>query len=534
MKNVKLFSVIFALILLSACSLTGDPEVQNYTVPSWTLYQRALKSGQTVQEAKTLLVSKNYPYNVNTTIHADPSMQMGVSWYTNTNVTGGVVQIMEGKTNRFSIFSRVRKIPAICVSVDTINYVSLGTPERNSNEGLITATGFVAGEKRSYTSNKALITGLKPNTEYSYRVGKKGAWSEIGAFTTAGTGKEAFEFIYVTDTQANTDDNFDVSKKTIEKASEYVPNARFLLATGDLIDSGGTNSSEWEWEQWFEKMQHIWLRLPIVPVQGNHDKSPFNNWFHHFNTDISYNEQQSDENAKTTMNGTVYSFVYGDALFMVISFEDMIKGESHFSALEQWMRKQVASHSDVKWKIIAVHKAMFTGHSDRLAGQESITLRKRFPSVYQELGIDLVIQGHDHLYQVIGVVAVDGTNYRHLADAVSNQTIVAPTPADGRTYSTDVTGKQGGIFDVSDGMIFFMNNSAGKKKYFPSSKEQIEAGFPQHGIKDYFDLLNKFGQTGEPTFSKVSITTDAINVSTYTVSDTGQARIFDEFRIVKN
>ena len=531
MKNLNLFFLIFVLTLFSACA--GNPEAQDYTVPSWTLYQRALKSGQAVQEAKTLLVSKKYPYNVNATINGDPSMQMGVAWYTNTNVTGGVVQVVEGKADRASAFSGAREITAVCVAIDSINYISKGTSERNSNAGIIAATGFAAGEKRSYTSNKALITGLKPNTVYSYRVGKKGAWSAIGSFTTASAGKEAFDFIYVTDTQANTDENFDVSKMTVEKAYNDVPNARFLLVTGDLIDSGGLNSSEWEWEQWFEKIQQVWLHLPIAPVQGNHDKSLSNNWFHHFNTDISYNAQQSDEDAKTAMDGTVYSFVYGDALFLVINFEDMPKGEPYFSALEQWIRKQIVAHSDVKWKIAAVHKAMFTGHARRLTGTESITLRDRFVSVFQELGIDLLIQGHDHLYQVIGVVAADGKDIRHLPEAVTNQTFVTPTPADGTIRSTDVTGKQGGTFDVSNGIVYFMNNSAGKKKYNPYSKEQIEAGFAEHGIKNYFDLINKFGQTGEPTFSKVSVTTDAIDIATYTVSDTGEATLFDKIKLVK-
>ena len=533
MNDLKLFSIILALTLSGACQDVREPEMQNFTVPSWTLYQRALKAGKAENEAKALLVSKDFPYNINATIHGDPSMQMGFAWYTNADVTGGGVQIVEGKTGRVSAFSGARTIPAVCLAVDTVNYVSLADSVRNSNAGLIAATGFTGGEKRSYTSNKALITGLKPNMTYSYRVGKKGAWSEIGSFTTAGAGKEGFEFIYITDTQANTDENFDVSAKTVEKAFEQTPNARFLLVTGDLIDSGGMYSSEWEWEQWFEKMQHVWMHLPIAPVQGNHDKSPFGNWFHHFNTDVSFNRLQNDANAKTAMDGTVYSFVYGDALFMVINFEDMPNGEPYFSALERWMRRQVANHAGLKWKIVAVHKAMFTGHARRLAGQESITLRKRFAAVFQEVGIDLVLQGHDHLYQVIGVLAADGTDIRFLPEAVSNQVIVTPTPANGTILSTDVTGRQGGTFDVSDGMVFFMNNSAGRKKYNPFSKEQIEEGFPLHGMKDYFDMLNKYGQTGEPTFSRISVSTDVIDIATYTVNDTGMATLFDEIRIVK-
>jgi len=529
----KLFSFFFALALLSACKFSGEPEMHDYTVPSWTLYQRALKSGQTVQEAKALLVSKNFPYNVNTAINGCPTVQMGVAWFTNAGVAGGSVQIVEGRVEKASGFSRARIVPATSVAVDSTPYVSLGNPNRNRNAELIELSGFAAGEKRAYTSNKALLAGLKPNTLYSYRVGKKGAWSDIGSFTTAKAGKEPFEFIYVTDTQAHTDEMFDVSRITVEAAHRHVPDARFLLITGDLIDSSGAESSEWEWEQWFETMQDVWLRLPIAPVQGNHDKSPYNNMFYHFNTDVSFNAQQTDEKAKTAMDGTVYSFVCGDALFLVINFEDMSGGEPYFSALEQWMRRQVVAHSDAKWRIVAYHKAMFTGHARRLAGTEGIVLRSRFVPVFQDLGIDLLIQGHDHMYQVIGVLAADGETVKHLPEAVSDQTFVAPTLADGTQNSTDVTGKQGGTFDTSNGMLFFLNNSAGKKKYYPSSKEQIEAGFPQHGIKDYFDLLNKFGQTGEPTFSRVSVSTDAIDIATYTVSDTGAATLFDRFRIVK-
>ena len=528
----KIFFVLFALMLISAGN-SGLKE-HNYTVPSWTQYQRALKSGETNKKAKALLISKNYPYNINTTIHGDPSVQIGIAWFTNANVTGGAVQIIEGKVDKASAFSRAKVFTATCQAVDSVNYISSGAPNRNSNEKLMAETGFAAGEKRSYTSNKALLTGLKPNTEYSYRVGKRGAWSKIGYFTTAGAGKETFEFIYVTDTQANTDEMFDVSKKTIETACKHTPNARFLLVTGDLIDSGGAQSSEWEWEQWFEKMQNIWLRLPIAPVQGNHDRSPFSNWSHHFNTDNSYNEQQTDNDAKTNMSGTVYSFVYGDALLMVINFEDSRKGEPYFFALEQWMRKQVAKHSDTKWRIVAFHKTMFTGHSGRLGGRDGKNVRERFASVFQDLNIDLALQGHDHLYQVIGVLAADGTNYRHLPEAVSNQTMVMSTPADGGINSADVTGKRGGTFDVSNGMIYFLNNSAGKKKYYPSSKEQLEAAFPEHGIENFFDLLNKFGQTGEPTFSRIRVSTEAIDIATYTVCDDGEARLFDAITILKN
>jgi len=545
MKKNLLF-ILFALILLFACNNSGNLTAHgnlvergnlaacDYTIPSWTLYQRALHSGKSLDEAKNLLVSKDYPYNVDITINGDPAKQMGVAWFTNANVTGGVVQIVEGKAGNASAFDKAREIPAVSEAIDSINYISTG----KNNEEVIASTDFNKGEKCSYTGNKALMDHLKPNTTYSYRVGKEGAWSEIGSFTTAKDNKDAFEFIYATDPQANTDEMFDISKKTIETAYRQVPDAKFALIAGDFIESSREQSSEWEWEQWFEKLQSVWLHLPIAPVQGNHDTSPFHNWFNHFNTDTTYNAQQTDDLTKTAMNGTVYSFVYGDALFMVINYEDYQKGESYFGAIEKWLRKQVADHPDVKWKIVAFHKAMFTGsnmHQSSEPGkeQDGRIVRERFASVFQDLKIDLAIQGHDHIYEVIGVIAANGKNYTHLENAVSNQTFVTPTFADGKTLSADVTGKRGGTYDVSNGVLYFLNNSAGKKKYYPRSKEQMEAAYPQHGVKDYFSFFNKFGQTGEPTFSQIKVSAGAIDVATYTVDNDGKAERFDTFKIVK-
>jgi hypothetical protein len=54
------------------------------------------------------------------------------------------------------------------------------------------------------------------------------------------------------------------------------------------------------------------------------------------------------------------------------------------------------------------------------------------------------------------------------------------------------------------------------------------------GISDYFTYFTgRFGQTGEPTFSNISVSTDVINVNTYTVNDDGKATLFDTFNIVK-
>jgi hypothetical protein len=92
----------------------------------------------------------------------------------------------------------------------------------------------------------------------------------------------------------------------------------------------------------------------------------------------------------------------------------------------------------------------------------------------------------------------------------------------------------GGIFDVTNGTLFFLNNSSGKKKYEPRDSVAMEKGKGATGLSNYFNYFTgRFGQTGEPTFSNISVSTDAINVNTYTVSDSGKATLFDAFTIVK-
>jgi acid phosphatase type 7 len=97
-----------------------------------------------------------------------------------------------------------------------------------------------------------------------------------------------------------------------------------------------------------------------------------------------------------------------------------------------------------------------------------------------------------------------------------------------------VTGKLGGTFDVTGGPLYFLNNSAGKKKYEPRSKTTMDSAETTLGITNYFGLFSgRFGQTGEPTFSEVTVSTDSINIRTWTVSDSGVATVFDAFKVVR-
>lgn len=509
MKSVA-GAALVSLVLAAQPAFAQDLPAMNeadYSVPSWTRLRRALGE----------LQPATLPYSINMTINGNPETRMAFAWFTNPSVKTGKVQIVAKADAGESDFENPSiTVDATSAEVKDLNYVIA----KNKVPGIEPNT------KRSYTSHKALASGLNPGTTYSYRVGNEGGWSPVGRFTTARTQYEAekgYSFIYITDTQAQTDEMFDVSQKTVHAAQKMVSDASFVLCNGDLVETSGSNNSEWESEQWFATMQDVWMNYPLVVAQGNHDTSANSNFAWHFNTDRSFNATSA---VKTAMEGTVYSFVQGEALFLVINYEDY-KKEGYFTALADWMSGQVQANPDVKWRIATFHKNMFTGSGSHQSDNDGRLVREAMLPVFDELKIDLALQGHDHIYEVVG--PVNNSTKTLVEGAVEHIETVVPGGV-----RENMTGKAGGVFNVNEGTLYFLNNSAGKKKYEPRNEQAMIDALGDHGVDNYWGLFSgKFGQTGEPTFSDVKVTSDTIFISTYTVNDGGTPSLFDAFKVIK-
>ena len=522
--------IIFVALVLSATSFAMDNislanvlNEDNYTVPSWTVLRRAVKKATTLNDSISMvelqkaldgLKSKEMAYSIVSSLNGDPTSRLGFAWFTNGNITGGKVEIIRGLATTPDAFDTpLLSIEAICANIPGLNYCS-------KSNGLLDLADIPDNTKKSYTEHKAIAKGLTPNTTYSYRIGKQGAWSETGTFTTAKAGKDQFSFIYTTDPQANTDAMFDISQKTTHAANSMYPDANFWLSCGDLIESWGSNNSEWEYEQFIGTQQDIFMHKPFVPVIGNHDFSINRNFTHHFNTEMNCFDYQN-----STVPGSRYSFVYGDALFMGMSFEDY-NTPGTLDSIANWMKKQVAAHPDTKWRIAFYHKVLYTGSASHQSDMDSRIVREKMGPVFDELKIDLALQGHDHMYEVLG--------------PIKNNTLVEGAFTDRKVAAFDaranLNAKSGGIYNVTSGTLYFLNNSAGKKKYEPRSQEDMssEDVIRATGIPNYFSLFTgHFGQDGNPMFSNITVSTDNILVKTYEVDSSGAALPFDEFKIVK-
>jgi len=512
-------------------TVSGLLEV-DYTIPSWTKLLMAKKSVSVaptdvsinnLQVAKDELTPANQPFNISLTFNGNPTSNIGITWFTNGGVSNQMIEVYEGIVSNPSGSPKQNTpggVPIINTLVSTSAATTSNLTDLNYNvsgNNLTTLAGIASNSKRSYVSNKALLTDLSPNTTYSYRVGKPGAWSEVGTFTTAKANKDAFSFIYTTDPQANAVDMFDISQKTTHAAHAMYPNANFWLSCGDLIETSGSTNSEWEYEQFFATQQDIFMKKPFAAVIGNHDKSANKNFTNHFNT------AGPAFDATSTTPGSIYSYVYGDALFMALSFEDY-SVTGRLTEIADWMRAQVAANPDVKWRIVHYHKTIYTGSGSHQSDADAIVLRDQIAPIFDELKINLALQGHDHIYEVMGPIKAKAL----VNNSVKNQIAVT---FDART---NVTAKMGGLFNTQNGTLYFLNNSAGRKKYEPRSQSQMAAVEAGLGLSNYFGMFSgRFAQTGNPTFSNITVSTDTIEVKTFEVSDLAVATPFDSFKIVK-
>jgi hypothetical protein len=504
---------------------TGVLNEEDYTIPTWTLLKRGeetfssdfnydTESITELVEAVDSLQSSAMPYNVCMTINGNPETQMGFTWFTNYGKEAGEVQIVEGEVTNPNAFDSYQ----YSFIADTTNIIDL--PYCTSDNELDDLAGFEDSETRSYTTHKALATGLTANTIYSYRVGKDGAWSPIGTFTTGERNGETLRFMYLADTQAMNDEYFEASKNTALTAYDCIPDAQFCLMTGDLVESKGSSNSEWEWEQWFELMQPVWKNVPIAPVVGNHDISTNKNFTYHFNTDsVGFDHELS------TSPGGVYSFVQGDALFIAMSTEDY-DTEGFLDSLKQYIYDEVEANQDVRWKFAFYHKTIYTGSSSHQSDADSRTVREAMIPVFDSCGIDLAFQGHDHIYEVIGATR----DYQLVDGAV----IAVDSTSEESGVRSNMNGRNGGVFDVTNGTLFFLNCSAGLKKYSPRTEDEMVAAEDDTGIANYWGLFTgKFGQPDLPTFSDVVVTYDTVTITTYTVDDE-IIEEYDSFQVVKD
>ena len=282
------------------------------------------------------------------------------------------------------------------------------------------ATSIAANDEGFY-SNQATMTGLEENTTYVYRVVNGDTISQIYTFET-GDFDDGYGFILAGDPQigaGNTETDTVGWDETLDTAIAQL-DPDFLVSAGDQVN---TNNNE---TQYTGYLNDALTYLTSATTIGNHDSgsAAYNE---HFNL-----PNESDSLGATTA-GTDYWFVYDNTLFMVITSNNRSTAEH-----KEFMESAIAQNPDVRWKTVVFHHSVYSTASHVNDG-DIIERREELPPVMSELGIDVVLMGHDHVYT--RTYMMNGT-----------------TPDDSQGVQSEVTNPEG--------VLYLTANSASGSKYY--------------------------------------------------------------------
>ncbi|MFF4557651.1 fibronectin type III domain-containing protein [Streptomyces sp. NPDC001422] len=290
-------------------------------------------------------------------------------------------------------------------SADTAQKIQL-SPTSQVNVGAFpagAATFDALGTANISTSGgfnrHATITGLKENTTYSYRVGTEGNWSPTYSFKTQDF-EGNYDFLFLGDPQIGS--SGDTAKDqagwqdTLDVATKANPNAELLVSGGDQVESANTES---HWNAFLapdELRQYPW-----AATIGNHDVGgkAYEQHFATPNTDHS-GAYYSNGNPTSNTSGGDYWYIYKDVLFIDLNSNSYAtsQGGGGDEAHTKYVTDIVNQHgSEAKWKVLVYHHSIYSPASHAKDGDNK-TRRTDFPTTFSKLGIDLVLQGHDHSY----------------------------------------------------------------------------------------------------------------------------------------
>ena len=344
---------------------------------------------------------------------------------------------------------------------------------------VLDATVIEETNKDGFSSNSVTLEGLEPDTEYMYRFSNGDTVSEVKTFKTGKTGD--FSFFAAGDPQIGAgfeDEDEKGWDKTLKLLPELDPSASFLLSLGDQVN---ISDNERQYDAYINR--DGFNGLTLAPIIGNHDSG------NHAYTEHFKVPNVQDEG--TTKAGSNYYYVYNNTLFICLN-----TNKADFAEHKATIEKAIAENPNVKWRVVTFHQPPYTVATHAL-DKDVLNIRANLVPILKENKIDLVLNGHDHVYTRTHVM--DGTK----------SIIEWKDGEEGKAPSEYVNPK---------GIIYVTTNSASGSKFYNIKNEDFE----------YSAVKN---QEKIPNISNVKVTDNSIEVTTYRTSDKS---IVDSFKIVKN
>lgn len=323
---------------------------------------------------------------------------------------------------------------------------------------------------------------LEKNATYTYRIYDKyvDTGTKLATLNTKDLNAQSFSFVHVADTQEYPEKFKDVLKIVS-------PTTDFLLHTGDVVE---TSKYESEWKAMLNGNFKYLSSIPFMAISGNHEttyQNGSNETYKHFHNKIP--------SQVSTTKGYFYSFVYGNVKFIMLNTNDLSSNKLKKEQYD-WLINELENNNST-WTVVAMHNPMYSVGkygADSSKNAISLSLRSQLQGIFNQYGVDIVLQGHDH--------------------AVSR---TFPIDGNGNPKSENIETINGVDFTINpEGVLYLMNGTAGGQtrspystdsnlyKYAQASNECSWAQFDIDGNKLSVSV-NYYTSSGIKTYQKWGI-----------------------------
>jgi hypothetical protein len=333
----------------------------------------------------------------------------------------------------------------------------------------------------------AQLTGLAPDTEYSYTVtadNDSGSEPFAASFRTAPAGRARFRFTSFGDLATPNTQwvlSYGQSAYAVAAVESFKP--LFHLLNGDLCYADLNPTAQPEvWQDFGNNNQSSAANRAWMPCLGNHEVE-FDNGPQGFTSYLT--RYLLPDNGTGWFRGRWYSFQVGSVLFVSLDADDVVfqdagafvagpaaltpvastgnppiePGASFYihgysgGAQTAWLERTLAaarSDPSVDWIIAQMHQIACSSSST--GNGSDLGIRQEWLPLFDRYQVDLVLNGHDHDYErsfpCRGFDAVVGTE---VATGAPVQTL-RPHP---------VTTHDTGVFDISRGTVHLVLGCGG-------------------------------------------------------------------------
>ena len=336
--------------------------------------------------------------------------------------------------------------------------------------------------------HRASVFGLEYGTKYAYRVRNGSDVSKTYLFTT--DSYDSFNFIFVGDPQigGSSNDTNDEGKwkNTLNTINSMFPNTSLLVSAGDQVERGNKNN-QFSLFLSSDTIKSFALATSIGNHEGTKSSSSTDSLYlysEHFNLPNTLVTGQLE--AKTEP-GSNYYYTYNNTLFIHLNTNKV--DEAGMNSHRAFMEKAIALNPEATWKVVVMHYTLY-GAGEYFEKDPIIERREAFAPMFEELGIDVVLSGHEHVY-------------------ARSYIINDSQPVNPNASATSVTDP--------DGILYLAGGSGtGSKLYEMLPDDKLP------------HVAKKIGKTA--TFTNIEVTANSFKLTTYNASTKA---VLDTFEIKK-